>query len=124
MLEIKSTSDFYKILQQASGLVVVKFGSEWCGPCRALQPKLDGLSRSYNPTQVLFTTIDATKNPKLSNQFDITTIPAIHYFLKGKHLRTSESDIVSIKRTIESILSKYRPPSKKNGIVEYNATSF
>lgn len=36
--EIASLQAFSKLLQENPGLVILKFGAEWCKPCKAIEP--------------------------------------------------------------------------------------
>lgn len=35
--EIHSVKEFEQILQNNRGKIVIKFGAEWCGPCKAIE---------------------------------------------------------------------------------------
>jgi thiol-disulfide isomerase/thioredoxin len=39
-----SHHDFLKPLENNPGLVIVKLGSTWCGPCKRIKPVLDSFS--------------------------------------------------------------------------------
>jgi thiol-disulfide isomerase/thioredoxin len=46
----------YKHYRKKDDLIVIKYGTEWCGPCKAIRPYLDQLSQEY-PT-VYFLDVD------------------------------------------------------------------
>jgi thiol-disulfide isomerase/thioredoxin len=40
LTEIKSLKDFGEILSSNPGIVIVKFGAEWCGPCKKIEAQV------------------------------------------------------------------------------------
>lgn len=62
-------------------LSVVDFWAEWCGPCRAIGPVIDELSKEYTG-KVNVGKVNVDENPQISMNFGITSIPAI-LFIKG-----------------------------------------
>ncbi|MEM6691908.1 MAG: thioredoxin family protein [Planctomycetota bacterium] len=57
-------------------IVVLKFGADWCPPCRAVDRSLDELQSSHGAT-VLVKKIDVDRQPDLANQFGVSSIPRI-----------------------------------------------
>jgi thiol-disulfide isomerase/thioredoxin len=38
---VASTADFHTILQNNPGIVILKMGAEWCGPCKRIQREVE-----------------------------------------------------------------------------------
>ena len=62
-------------------LTVVDFWAEWCGPCRAIGPVIEELSKEYEG-KVNIGKVNVDHNPQVSMNYGITSIPAI-LFVKG-----------------------------------------
>ena len=62
-------------------LTVVDFWAEWCGPCRAIGPVIEELSKEYDG-KVNVGKLNVDHNPEVSMNYGITSIPAI-LFIKG-----------------------------------------
>ena len=63
--------------------VVVDFWAEWCGPCRAIGPVIEELSKEYDG-KVKIGKVNVDNNPQLSINYGITSIPAILFVKNGQ----------------------------------------
>jgi len=59
-----SRDDFIKILQVNPGLVVVKLGATWCGPCKKIAPIVEAFFAS-SPSSVICADIDVDESVDL-----------------------------------------------------------
>lgn len=74
-------ANFQQEVLEADKLNVIDFWAEWCGPCRAIGPVIEELSKDYEG-KVKVGKVNVDQNPQLSVNYGITSIPAI-LFIKG-----------------------------------------
>jgi thioredoxin-like negative regulator of GroEL len=63
-------------------MVLVYFGSENCGVCSAMKPKLEEILKNY--PKVKSVQVDVEKLLEVSALYNIFTIPGILLFIEGK----------------------------------------
>lgn len=71
------------ILGSSARPVVVDFWAEWCGPCRALGPRLEALAAEYQGA-FLLAKVDTETARETAERFQIRSIPAVMGFRDGK----------------------------------------
>ncbi len=74
-------ANFQSTVLESDKLNVVDFWAEWCGPCRAIGPVIEELSKEY-AGKVNVGKVNVDHNPNVSMNYGITSIPAI-LFIKG-----------------------------------------
>ncbi|TKK71939.1 thioredoxin [Ilyomonas limi] len=76
-------SNFQTQVLESDKLTVVDFWAEWCGPCRAIGPVIEELSKEYDG-RINVGKVNVDQNPDLSVNYGITSIPAILFIKGGK----------------------------------------
>jgi thioredoxin 1 len=74
-------ANFQTEVLDSDKLSVIDFWAEWCGPCRAIGPVVEELSKEWEG-KVNIGKVNVDHNPQLSMNYGITSIPAI-LFIKG-----------------------------------------
>ncbi len=82
MPEVSDTTFEKEVLQSATP-VLVDFWATWCGPCKALSPKLEEMSGEYTG-KVKFAKMDVDQNREVPARFGIRGIPTLILFKGGK----------------------------------------
>jgi thioredoxin 1 len=107
MLEYINSKDEWNEMarqhQELKNIIVVCFGAEWCGPCKALQPKLNDLSNNY--PNIKFIKVDIEKCPEVADKFNIASVPTTLILKDCSIYKTIVgADILGIQSGLDNIL--------------------
>ena len=94
-------SDFDKV-RQSSLPALVDFWAPWCGPCKAIGPIIEKFAES-NKAEVEVYKVNVDNNTDLATEFNISSIPTLLLFKKGKVVETMIGVIGSDKELKEKV---------------------
>ena len=84
--KIGSVAEFSALLQKNPGVIILKFGAAWCGPCKKIEPLVEDWFR-YMPANVVCGKIDIDDSLELysflKNKRRINGVPAILCYERG-----------------------------------------
>ncbi|MGH1467889.1 MAG: thioredoxin [Bdellovibrionales bacterium] len=80
-------SQFETEVVNSEKTVLVDFWAEWCGPCKALGPKLEEISGELAES-VKIIKINIDENKETAQKFGIRSIPTMIIFKEGKDVDT------------------------------------
>ena len=82
----QSREHFTSLLEKNPGLVIIKMGATWCGPCKKIKPIVDAFFAS-SPDNVICCEIDVDESVDLYTYFKgkrmVNGIPVIMCFKRG-----------------------------------------
>jgi thioredoxin 1 len=76
-------SNFKETALDNTGLTVIDFWAEWCGPCRMVSPIIEELSHEYDG-KALIGKVNVDENQEISMRYGIRSIPTILFLKNGE----------------------------------------
>ena len=82
VLEI-NTENFSQEVLSNSGVTVVDFFANWCGPCRKLAPLLEEVETELG-AKVKFAKINTDENLDMAREYQVSGLPTLMVFKNGE----------------------------------------
>ena len=90
--------------QTKSGVVLVDFWAEWCGPCRRIAPIVDELATQFDGRATIGK-MNVDENPTVPQRFMVRGIPTLLLFKNGDLKETVVG--LETKDRLTQIISKH-----------------
>jgi thioredoxin 1 len=81
MATVELTTENFNDVVGGSGIVLVDFWAEWCGPCRAFAPTFEAASEKNE--DITFGKVDTEAQQELAATFGIRSIPTLMIVREG-----------------------------------------
>jgi thioredoxin 1 len=77
--------DFGTTIEDSSGVALVDFWAEWCGPCRVFAPVLEEIATEYE-AMVTVAKLNVDVGRSAAEKYEIRAIPTTIIFKDGKEV--------------------------------------
>lgn len=81
--KVVTDANFESEVIKSSTPVLVDFWAEWCGPCKAIAPKLEEIAGEMS-SKIKIMKLDVDNNQQTASAYGIRSIPTMILFKDGK----------------------------------------
>ena len=96
---MKVTEENFNALLNTGKPVMIDFGATWCGPCKALAPRIEEIEKE-NDGRAVVGTADVDECSDLAAKFRIRNVPTVLFFKAGSDQPVDKSVGLVAKETL------------------------
>lgn len=93
-----------KEVQKETGLVLVEFYADWCGPCKILSPIIEQLSGEIDGVKFMKVNVDNERDFAIENR--VSSIPTLVLYNNGAEVARRVG--FAPKETLQKWINEYR----------------
>lgn len=101
---MKITEENFNQIIASGKPVMIDFGATWCGPCKALAPRIEEIEKEYEGRAVIGTA-DVDECSDLAAKFRIRNVPTVLFFKAGSDAPVDKSVGLVAKETLTEKLN-------------------
>ena len=68
----------------SDGNVCLKFGAEWCGPCRVLESNIEEIEKDFKNITFIGVDVDDVDDDSVLDEFKIRNVPVLFFMKDGE----------------------------------------
>ena len=106
--EIETIDNFITAIgNETTGLIIIDFFADWCGPCKVIVPKILQLEEKYPNVNFYKLNVDNTLFKEILAACVISALPTFCFFKGGKYIaKMIGTDIINLETTLTQYLSE------------------
>ncbi len=105
MSQAITDAEFEKEVIKSSVPVLVDFWAPWCGPCKAMIPVVDELSKEYDG-KIKVVKMNVDEQNEVAGKFGVMSIPTFIIFKGGEAVKTfvGSKSKEDVKKMLDSVI--------------------
>ena len=85
--ELKTVTEFAAAIgDEKTGVVVIDFFADWCGPCKRIAPLIDTCAKTYEDVGFYKINVENKDLSKICDACKIKSLPTFCFFVSGKYV--------------------------------------
>jgi len=101
----------FRTMLSSSSIVVTDFYADWCGPCKAIAPVFEQLSKKHSkPKSVTFAKVNVDSQQEIARQYGVSAMPTFLIFRNGSVIQTIRgADQRQLSQAVENAVKMAGP---------------
>jgi len=97
-----NSQEFDTVVLKAEGPVLVDFWAPWCGPCRAIAPRVEAVAQQLKD-QLKVVKVNTDEAQDIATRYGVMSIPTLMLFKDGQVLGDQMVGVMSADEIAEKV---------------------